>query len=444
MRPQPDLQRIIACRGDEEPLIERASDGTICLLSDIEVYGRAGTPTRELKAGGDPDTNAHRLEMIQSLMDGKHHELVVKRALAYRQKKGVRNRRGLRFALSALDAIAPTFKGQPFLVDHDTLTQTSRKGTIISSESAQDSKGYTAFYMGLSVVKPDAAISILDGTIDRFSIGWFVTGPVNCTVHGCDVRGKDSCYCWPLAEVEVDGATKIAEYEYQQATGKELSAVNVPAVIGTRIEEFQAALSAELQLPTRTTKERTMAGFPRLAAALSLSALAEEAHEGLAVTAVQALRESALNAQIEAREAKAALTELSTQLAAANKRCETLSAGAFDRVIEDAYADGKLGYGKDGAGKNTPDVLEEMLREHGAAKGIESLKAKIAAMKVVIPAGQRLQVSGVAEPAKLRAVPSAEVGSDEEFAGPDDQRVADALGIKVEDMRKFRKSQGGK
>jgi hypothetical protein len=113
-----DMPRIIACRGDEEPFVERAADGALSILSDVEIYGR-GAPTTLLKAGGGEETNAHRLELIQSLRDGKHLEINVKRVLAYRQPKGKRNRRGLRFSADALQA-APSFRGQPFLVDHNT------------------------------------------------------------------------------------------------------------------------------------------------------------------------------------------------------------------------------------------------------------------------------------------------------------------------------------
>lgn len=430
-----DMPRILACRGDDEPLVERIEGGALSILSDVEIHGR-GAPAKELKAGGGEDANAHRLETIQALLDGKHLELVVKRALAYRQTKSTRNRRGLRFSAGQLDTAAPTWRNMPFLVDHNTHEQSARKGTILSSEMALDAKGAQAFYMSFSLVKRDAAISLLDGTIDRFSIGWFSTGPVLCTVHGCDVTSKDSCYCWPLDAVEVDGKTQIAEYEYQSIEGKELSAVNVPAVKGTKIEDYRAALSAELHLHPTRTKERTMA-FTRLAAVLGLAALAD-ADESAAVTAVEGMRARALSAETDAGIARtentrlaADVARLSTELAAAKAIAAVAGETALSQVISDAYTAGKLGYGKDEKGANTPDALESMLRDFGKAAGVDALKAKITAMRVAIPVGQRQLTADITEPKRLTGPVSA-------LEGVDDSQIAATcaqLGITVEQFR---------
>ena len=47
-----------------------------------------------------------------------------------------------------------------------------------------------------------AVEGVLDGTIDRFSIGWHPTARVLCSVHKKALRGKDGCWCWPGQEVE--------------------------------------------------------------------------------------------------------------------------------------------------------------------------------------------------------------------------------------------------
>lgn len=382
-------------RGQDELFLERLPSG-IEILSDIEVHGRSA-PHRELKAGSNADSNAHRLELIESVRAGKQIELMVKRARTYRQSKGYKNRNYLRFHPDKLDTIAPSFKGQPFLLNHDQYDQASRKGTILSSQLETDDRGMSSFYMGFSVVKPDAVISVLDGTIDRFSIGWFMNGAVLCTAHKVDVRSKESCYCWPGDVVEVDGKQLIAEYEYQDATGKEVSAVNSPAVTGTRIEEYRAALSA-----IHSRRPRPMAGFPKLAAALKLPALTD-ADEDQAVSVIQTLSTRALEAELQVRQLTADVATLTADRDRLRRETELASASAMDALIEDAYKAGKLAYGKDADGKNTPDALESMLRDFGKAKGREALGAKLVQMRATVPVGQRVLTDEIKQPPKSLA-----------------------------------------
>lgn len=417
--------RAFACRGDEELLIERSSAGVLSFLSDIEVHGR-GAPTRELKAGGGEESNAHRLEMIQALRDGKHLELVVKRALAYRQPKGKPNRRYLRFNEDQLVSSAGSWRGQPFLVDHNTYEQDARKGSILTSEFSLDEKGAPALFMGFAVVKPEAAISVLDGTIDRFSIGWFSLGPVMCTVHGCDVTSSESCGCWPGEMVKLDGKEKIVEYEYQSFRGKELSAVNVPAVIGTRIEEYRAALAAELHLPPRrTTPKESVMAFPRLAAALALTVLGE-GDEDRAVAAVTALRERATASELDAATLRRENERLTSELRVQTELATRAQGEAIDSLIADAYKAGKLCYGKDAEGKSTPDALESLLRDFGKTAGRDALVAKLTAMKSVIPVGQPPIVNDTKEaPRQLAVVPT-----DAEI-----RRAAQQMGVPEDDLR---------
>jgi hypothetical protein len=419
---KPDLQRILGCRGDDEIIAERGARG-IEILSDIEIHGR-GSPHSELKAGGGEDTNAHRLEVIQAVRDGRHLELMVKRARTYRQSKGSKNRRYLRFASDELDAVAPSFAGQPLLVDHNTYEQDKRKGTILTSSAETNGQGITSFFMGFAVVKPDAVISVLDGTIDRFSIGWFPGAEILCSVHGCNILSKDSCYCWPGEEVEVDGKLKIAEYEFKGATGKELSAVNVPAVTGTRIEEYRAALAAELQLPPTRTKERTKMLFTRLAAALGLAALSEAGHEDAALAALEGQRKRLLAAEVDVGTLRVDVARLTTERDTARAEANLAAGAAIDRVVADAYSEGKLGYGRDAAGAALADPMESLLRDFGKAAGLDALSAKLKAMAPRIPVGQRQPLP--AEPARqLAAVPT-----DAQIAA-----TAAQLGVPVDSVR---------
>jgi hypothetical protein len=391
-------------------------------LGNIQVDG-AGALT-ELRAGAtDPDAKAQRAELITLIRGGKHVELAVS-ALTFRQRKtpGAPNRRFVRLG-GDLGASASTFKGLPFLTDHDTHTQSSRKGTILGSKLVDD-KGRDAFEMSFNVVKPDAVISVIDGTIDSFSISWFPLGPVFCTLHGVDVRGRDSCHCWLGETVEVDGKPRIVEYEFSIWEGKELSGVNVPAVKGTRISDIRADLAAELELPP---KEIQQMAFPRLAAVLKLTALAET-DEPSAVAAVEALERRALTAESKLATTQMELTAATAGLAAASKI-------RIDDLLSGCYRAGKLKHGRDAAGLATPSPREERLRKIAARDGIVALEAELAELDVIVPVGQRLQVETVGAPPASTAAP--------EGANPNFQRVADQLGLKVEDMVAFQREQGG-
>lgn len=427
-----DVKRpVILSRGDDEPLVRMSAPGLslgLVFLSDLEFHSFTGSvPHRELKAGADPDiNNAHRLEMIQAARDGKHFELVVKKARTYRQKKGQPNRRYLRFAADQLEAIAPTFAGQPFLVDHNTHEQDARKGTILTSELVDCGRGMWAFDMGFSVVKPDAVISVLDGTIDRFSIGWFNLGKLICTVHKMDIEDPKGCSCWPGDQVDVDGELRVVEYESQAAEGKELSSVNVPAVKGTSIQEYRAKLSAESHL-TRRTKERKMA-FTKLAAALALASISE-ADDDRAEVIVRGLRERAVSAELDAGTLRSENTRLITELATQTALASRAGADAIDRAIAGGYASGRLGYGKDTAGANVADPLESILRDFAGLKGCDALAAKLAAMTPRIPLGVTVITPDIRQPPPTEHA-ARKVPTDAEIAS-----VAEQLGVPINDMR---------
>jgi hypothetical protein len=232
--------------------------------------------------------------------------------------------------------------------------------------------------------------------------------------------------------VTVDGESQIVEYVFTKAEGKELSGVNVPAVPGTRIEDVRAALSAELHLhPTRPNrpKEPSMP-FPKLAAALALTALTE-ADDDRAAQVISGLRERALNAEIELGTLRADVTRLTAEVTAARTASAAALTAQTDREIADAYAAGKLGYGKDAEGKNTPDPLESLLREHGTTAGFDSLKGKLALMVVRVPVGQRPVVQLATEPKKT-ALGSVPLASENPHLG----NVAAQLGVKPEDVAK--------
>lgn len=382
--------------GDHHLLAE-PRDGRLILSSDIEIFASlsAGAlpATKELKANDDA-ANTYRLELLRQLAAGQRFEIVVKRALAYKQsvyRGKMRNRNSLRFSgkHEALATLAATWKNQPFLVDHNKREQSARKGTILTSELGEF-QGSPAFYMGFSVVKPDAVQSVLDGTLDRFSIGWNPAGAVICTVHDVNVRTKDSCYCWPGDEVQYKGELRTVEYEYHDAEGEELSGVNIPAVKSTKIEDYRAALAAELNLPRRVqvsvprTEENPMK-YARLAAALALSAL-DEPQEDAALAAVNGLRNRAASAEQERDTARAQLTAAQAELTAAKAAVAIAGATRLDAMIGEAIRVGKIPVTRDAQGQPQASAMERRLRKIGLEPGgLSQVEQELAELPTIVP-----------------------------------------------------------
>lgn len=382
-------RRIIACRSDSD----LAEIGAITILG-----GKFAGELRASVVGSDADK---RGALIAAVRAGTEHTELLVGATTFRQKDGVSNRRNVRFANDALEATAASFVGMPVLLDHDTRSQSSRIGTIVeSSMSTHGGTGWASFNQQLKIVKPEAVISVLDGTIDRFSIGWLPTGPVLCSVHGVDVRGSDSCYCWPGDTLTIDGKLRTVEYVFSSAEGIEVSAVNVPAVKGTKVEDIRTALAFELDFAPRHPQPARML-FTRLAALLGIASLSAAPDEDRAIAAVEDLRRGKLAAEQERDTARAGKVEAEAKLALAEKAAETARLAAEETqvqaLIDGAYRDGKLGYSRNAEDpdKALPSPREDRLRRIGREKdGLAALRAELAEMPEVIPVGKRVVQSG--------------------------------------------------
>lgn len=405
------------------------------LLGDIEVDGFTGLTklaAAELRGEESTDAKAQRFELITAINGGKHVELAVT-ALTFRQRK-TPNRRYLRLADDKLAARVGSWKGLPYLTDHNTYSMSASKGTILSSKLVEESATVHAFEQKLHVVKPEAVRGFLDGTYKQFSVGWFPLGPVLCSVHNCDIRQLDSCNCWPgTTVVGVDGKTQIAEYVFSDYEGKETSSVVIPAVKDTSVEDVRAALAAELNLPpTRTlitrNKEHRMA-LHRLAAVLGLAALTD-AEESRAVDAVEALQRRATTAETSLAARTTELAQANTALTAATGAAREIQVGAI--LQSQGYAAGKLKRGKDGEGKDTPSPMEGWLRGLAAQpNGIELVKTQLTQMPVIVPVGQRSAADAAREP--VRTDGDSELSADNPYL----KNAAQQLGLKVEDMVAF-------
>lgn len=371
-----DASRVIACRSDAD-LFE--------LDADIQVIGGPGGGCT-LRATRVPDELEARRDLIKRVRGGEHLELSLM-ARVFRQKDGKPNRRFLRHADESLPTLAASYVRMPMLVDHNTYEQSARIGTVLASELYEQGDGWKGLRQQLHIVKPDAVVSVLDGTLDRFSIGWIKNGPVICSVHRTPALGRGACPCWPGDVVEMDGVQRTVEFEFHGAEGTEVSAVNVPAVKGTKIEDIRTALALELGLDVSLSREpssKEIVMLTRLAAAMGLATLTA-AEEDRAVQVYQQERTARLAAEQERDTANARIKQLETELSS------TKTAGtkaAIDTAIEGAYRDGKLRYGRDSEGTATPSRFEPMLRKLAASEGLEALRAEIAGMPKVVPVGE--------------------------------------------------------
>jgi hypothetical protein len=394
------------------------TDTPTLTLSDVRVF--VGGELREARSMSDDD----RKDLISKIRGGAHHELEIT-ATTFRQKDGHPNRNFLRFSPSKLAKIASSFVGMPMLRDHNKRESSARLGTITKSELVER-YGWSEFRQTMLVVKPDAVISVLDGTLDRFSIGWHATGPVLCSVHKQDVRKRGSCLCWPGDSIDVDNGKQTVEYEYQSADGIETSSVNVPAVLGTRTEDIRVALSSELGLAHRyetSEKGKQIMEWSKLASLLGLASITA-ADEDRVLAAVQAR----VNAgDIRATTAEGSLASVSRERddarALAATETKRADAAQLDALIWRAYHDGRLVSGPDKDGKLTvADPLEGALRS----------MSPTAAESYVATLVQRRNIGGKppggAEPPRTEFV-----SANPELPGALDA-AAKSLGLKTEDL----------
>lgn len=335
------------------------------LVSDID-----DTRIVELRAGGAKLADADRKALLERVRGGEHVELEFE-ARTYIQRE-TPNRNFVRFKPSILKRLARSFVGVPFLRDHDKRSLTARGGTIVASELVQDTDG-DAFHQTIRVVKPWAAEGLLDGTIDRFSIGAAPTGDIICSAHKTPIFTK--CFCFPGDKV--GDSDERVEFVITAAEGVETSAVNVPAVVGTGIKGVRAALEALAAdaggiVPSPPTEGQTM---KRLLVLLGLS---EAASEDAAVAALE----------VKLAELRAA-REAATDLASLQAELDVLRASQVDHHIERLYAEGRLPIKRDGKGDRVAGELETKLRNLAKVVSLKAMLEVAESLPVVAPIGPR-------------------------------------------------------
>ena len=280
------------------------------------------------------------------------------------------NRNFVRFNSDNLEAIALSGIGSPFLKDHNQSQLDARGGTVVDSYVATDDDGNQIIKQRIELSKEWAKEGVLDGTIDRFSIGWIPKGPVTYRHNGEEVGASNkfqSPEYWPGEKLE---SGEIVEWVFHDADLIEVSGVNVPAVTGTVIESIQTTLSLNLSegvFLQPTERDECRKGNRPMEKVLSSLGLNESASEDKALEAISEVQASNATLSVE-NEA------LKTQLQTANSELEEYRLNEAKRTeaklesdIEALYECGKLTR----VNGSEPDVMEAHLRKLHAVGGQE-------------------------------------------------------------------------
>jgi phage head maturation protease len=324
-----------------------------------------------MRHDGELVTSEVRNAILAKLAKGETVAELEADIVGFRQAPGVMNRNFMRLAdkKKVLRATATSGRGMPFLANHDHRRIESRMGTIAKSGAVFEGDE-VLFVQTLKVVTPTGIEGFLRGTIDRFSVGWAATGPVNCSI--CETPVFEECWHLPGQEVKLgdDANSEVAvcEWVFTEADLIEVSAVNVPAVLGTGIREVRAALSRANNPPARPAKQETGMNHEQTCAMLGLpaSTTEDELKKHLAKLAADSARVNELESQTAQLKADQAVREAQEQ------------AIQVERRIQDLKTEGKLSAN---GGK-----VESALRAMAAAD-FSTFTAYCDQMPVIIPVG---------------------------------------------------------
>jgi hypothetical protein len=315
--------------------LSRLDDGARVLF----VEDPLGDGLSLFSASGDRLTEDDRKKLLAQIKAGDVPQAIEVEAVTYIQRKLSANRKFMRFETGILSKFAKSFKGQPFLRDHNSWELIARGGTIVDSRLEDGpEEGDKRIVMRLRLVEEWAIAGVLKGTIDRFSIGWSRTDLVKCSVHKASVQ---ECQCWPGDKV---GEVRV-EWIYTGAEGTEVSAVNVPAVVGTGIRIISQLdgldRNADRDILAGETKERISKMDPKLLAALGLPLTATQEQ---IIAAVEARNDQLTIANAAKSTAEQALA---MQRATEATRLAEERKGVIDTAIAQLAAVGKLKPGGD-------------------------------------------------------------------------------------------------
>jgi len=302
---------------------------------------------------------SERKSLIERSRAGEHIELELEGPMFLQGAKPgeMPNRNFIRFRNGAMGPLAKSGKSTPFLRDHAQRSQADRGGTIVESKLEKSDDGVRSIVQRVRLTTPWAVQGALDGTIDRFSIGWRPTGPIVYAHSGEEI--EDWPKHWPGDELE-DGT--IVEWEFTAAELVETSSVNVPAVVGTGIDAIRSAWTAAVNqpVPPAPQKEPAMGFSPELKKRLGL---------------VETATDEEVVARLEAREAEGAaarerLEATQAKLAEEQRRIAVETERVRDEKVEQRIRELKA----KGALAMADSATEVWLRGVAKSQGLEAFE----------------------------------------------------------------------
>lgn len=256
------------------------------------------------------------------------------------------NRNHVRIRREDLAAFAASFVGAPLLRNHAEGDIGEREGIVVAS--VVEDRPYPADGVLTPAVRQRLRITtqrgrraLREGQIDRFSLAFDVAG------WECSVCGSDWLHCnhWPGEQYEVNGRRVVCEIVAVQPRGREVSAVNVPAVDGTGLLQQLCTCKEYLQREAemdevlevgKDERDSTAVPVPAPAAALA-AAPVEKADPLVALQAIQAelmeVQRMRLELEAERREERIRASGLSEQ-GQQVVRLATLHGGDVAALIE--------------------------------------------------------------------------------------------------------------
>lgn len=209
----------------------RASEGGADVGAGLMTFMVSEPVEGKLYFGGEPLGARQRVALLERIAAGEVIQGVAFDAIVFVPGD---NHNHFYFRDEDLWAFAVSFAERPFLRDHDEYRIESRDGTVRRSGLVDG-----GFRQTIELTTERGIKSFAEGQIDRFSIGWFFSG-ITCSI--CGASWYECDHRWGQEYTDEDGNRQVCGLIFEKPRGKETSAVNVPAVEGTRI---LAQLSAQ-------------------------------------------------------------------------------------------------------------------------------------------------------------------------------------------------------
>lgn len=200
---------------------DRFGDDSEMSLPDVMVSTPVVTTFANLKVNGESYSEKGSLGLLQQVNNGTVASVEFD-AITFIDGQNSNN---FRFRPEDMTPFAESFVSMPFLRDHDQRRIESRDGTILDSRNQNGE-----FHQTIKLTTQRGIRSFAEGQIDRFSIGWDFSEML-CSLCGLTYFGS---HC-PHIRGQDYGDLGVAEVIFTEPEGVETSAVNVPAVKGTRI-----------------------------------------------------------------------------------------------------------------------------------------------------------------------------------------------------------------